>query len=159
MSRQLPIPASDAAGRFAATHGRTETPEYKAWGNAIYRCENAHAEQWADYGGRGIEVDTLWRADFEAFLSHMGTRPSPAHSLERIDVNGNYAPGNCCWATAMDQANNRRNTVRVEGLSLRALSDQTGLPITTVRNRVKRGWSAERIVNQVRREYPETLPC
>jgi hypothetical protein len=136
-----------------------DTPEYRAWANAIYRCENPGAQQWPRYGGRGIRVCRRWRLNFEAFIEDMGLRPSDAHSLERKDVDGNYEPGNCRWATAAEQANNRANTPRIAGMSPMELSAATGLPYHTIKNRLRRGWSEERILTQPRRDYPEKIAC
>ncbi|MET8113722.1 hypothetical protein [Streptomyces prasinus] len=74
----------------------------------IKRCENPNNHAYARYGGRGISVHPEWRANFGAFLRDVGRRPSPDLSLDRIDNDGNYEPGNVRWATAKQQANNRR---------------------------------------------------
>jgi hypothetical protein len=74
----------------------------------IQRCENANHNAYKRYGGRGIKVCAQWRDDYQAFLRDVGRRPSPQHSLDRIDNDGHYAPDNVRWATAKQQANNRR---------------------------------------------------
>lgn len=89
---------------------KKQTKEYKAWANMIARCENPNVDRYPIYGGRGIKVCARWRMSFENFLSDMGRKPSLDHSIDRIEVNGNYEPGNCRWATPDVQANNKRNS-------------------------------------------------
>ncbi len=88
-------------------------PEYAIWRGLINRCENPNVHAFRHYGGRGIKVGKSWRYSYANFLADMGSRPSPKHSVERINNNGNYEPGNCKWATPQEQGNNRRNTRRV----------------------------------------------
>lgn len=101
-----------AIGRIAHGDARKGYPtkEYKTWSGMIQRCENPKSTKYSDYGGRGIKVCKEWREDFEVFLRDMGRKPSPEHSIDRIDVNGNYESGNCRWATPEVQANNKRNS-------------------------------------------------
>lgn len=79
----------------------------------IYRCENPNVKDWKYYGGRGIKVCLEWRESFEVFLRDMGTRPSPSHSIDRIEPDGNYEPGNCRWATPLQQRHNRGTVYHV----------------------------------------------
>jgi hypothetical protein len=72
------------------------------------RCYNSNVPKYSDYGGRGIRVCRRWQNSYANFLADMGRRPSPEHSLDRINVNGDYERSNCRWATDLEQANNRR---------------------------------------------------
>ncbi len=94
-----------------ATTGRAGTPEYRAWKAMKGRCYYRKNIGYANYGGRGIRVCAAWRHDFQAFLDHVGPKPSPSHSLDRIDVNGDYKPGNVRWATRREQRENTREAL------------------------------------------------
>lgn len=92
-------------------HGKSGTPEYICWNNIKDRCRNKNNFQYKDYGERGIVVCDRWLYSFSNFLEDMGEKPSNAHSIDRIDVNGNYCPENCRWATNEQQCSNKRNSV------------------------------------------------
>jgi len=88
-------------------HGMTRTKIYRAWANMKTRCSNLQRQEFNRYAGRGIELCERWM-NFENFLADVGQPPSPKHSIDRIDNDGNYEPGNVRWATFTQQMANRR---------------------------------------------------
>jgi hypothetical protein len=124
--------------------------EFSIWQGMIQRCHDANMKQFARYGARGITVCEEWRNDFAAFYAAVGPRPSKAHSLERIKNNRGYEPGNVRWATATEQANNRRDNLRaeVDGVSLTAaqIARAHGFSESTVRRRIKAGLVGQSLV-------------
>lgn len=93
-------------------HGKSYTKEYSTWAGMRTRCLNVRSPSYPDYGGRGVKICSRWDT-FQNFLADMGTAPSPQHSLDRIDNNGDYCLKNCRWATDFIQSNNRRNNLFV----------------------------------------------
>lgn len=89
-------------------HANDVTPERRAYYRMIYRCYNTKYSGFHNYGGRGITVCDTWLHDYGAFYEHVGLRPTPKHSLDRIDNDGNYEPGNVRWATFRQQTCNTR---------------------------------------------------
>lgn len=131
------------------THAKTNSVEYRTWANIKARCYNRKNTHYSNYGGRGISVCDHWRNSFQNFFADMGPRPSPLYSVDRINNDGNYEPGNCRWATRTEQANNcRRNifyTLGGESLTLGQWAKKLNINDGTLRNRVYRyGWSVER---------------
>jgi hypothetical protein len=89
-------------------HREARTAEYRCWISMKTRCLNPNTEDFKHYGGRGITICEKWLNSYEAFLADMGRRPTSKHSIDRVDVNGHYEPGNCRWATAGEQRRNQR---------------------------------------------------
>ncbi len=117
----------------------------------LYRCEDPSHASYQRYGARGIAVCKQWH-EFETFLRDMGRRPSPKHSIDRIDNDGNYEPANCKWSTVIEQANNSRNnrvlTFRGESKTLAQWAREFNMKWDTLRCRLREGWSMERAVTE-----------
>lgn len=131
----------------------TSRPEYGVWRNMRYRC-SAGPSGSAHYYGRGIRVCERWERSFQAFFDDMGPRPSPQHSLDRIDNDKGYEPGNCRWATPEVQNNNKRtgwlNKYEIMGqlYTVGELAKLAGVSVHTMRARLARGMSPERACAQ-----------
>jgi len=132
-------------------HGqcRPATAEYRAWKAMRGRCLNPWNRKYQHYGGRGIGICAQW-SDFQSFYEDMGPRPSPSHSLDRIDNDGHYEPRNCRWATATQQANNRQfnHLITHDGLTqtLAQWARTLGVSPFTLSTRIERGASIELVV-------------
>lgn len=109
-----------APARKRFTHRLSGTPEYHAWSHMRQRCNKPQTKYYEHYGGRGIKVCERWDNSFENFIKDMGKKPSPKHTLERLDNNSGYSPSNCVWASYHRQGYNRRvnknNTSGIKGV-------------------------------------------
>lgn len=125
-------------------------PEYDIWNHMKRRCYNPNDANYHLYGNRGITVCREWRESFEAFYVCVGPRPSPDHTIDRIDVNGNYEPCNVRWATPKEQAYNKRNNVMLtyQGRThpLREWAREVGIHPGTAYGRYRRGLPPEDIL-------------
>jgi len=119
---------------------------YSSWARMMNRTRPTDPRS-AKYADRGITVCEEWK-DFRNFLRDMGTRPDRSYSLDRIDNNKGYEPGNCRWATREEQGNNKRNNrcleFRGETLTAVGWSRKLGIPYKTLMERLRRGWPIER---------------
>lgn len=131
-------------------------PEYTAWAGMKSRCSDPNSSRYPYYGGRGIKVCDRWRDSFAAFLVDVGPRPSPDHSLDRMDPNGNYEPGAVRWATRKEQQRNRRNnrflTIFGQRRTLAEWAEIGGLHPYTLLSRINAGWHHGNWFSPVRRK-------
>lgn len=129
----------------ARKHGLTGSPEFIAFSNMRDRCENESDEAWPRYGGRGIRVRF---ASLQDFVDHIGKRPGPGYSVDRIDNDGHYEAGNVRWATPTEQRNNRRDSVlyefRGERDSLAGWARRIGIRQSSMAYRIRAGWPIEK---------------
>lgn len=124
---------------------KVHTPEYKAWESMRRRVRDPKRNRFHRYGGRGIKICDRWLQSFESFLEDMGPRPTPSHSLDRIDNDGDYTPENCRWATPLQQA---RNTGQVHAVTIEGVTrcvaewcEILGRSRSTFNRRLQRGWT------------------
>lgn len=136
-------------GRPIERHGLYGTGEYKSWSEMIQRCRNENNHAYSKYGGRGISVYEPWIYSFTEFYNYIGPKPSPVHSIDRIDNDGNYEPGNVRWATKATQSGNRGNVVRYDfygqKLMCHEIDSHLGVRKGTFRSALSRGYEVEEI--------------
>jgi hypothetical protein len=127
--------------------GNRQTPEYKAWAQMKHRCTSPKNPCFGRYGGRGITFCERW-GDFANFLADMGPRPSSKHSLDRIDNDRGYEPGNCEWRTRFEQMGNTRRNVYMthngETAHIAEWARRMGVGRHTLQCRLYSGWSTEK---------------
>lgn len=140
----------EKAGNMARTHGKSDTKLYTTWVCMRSRCNYKRNKEYKDYGGRGIKVCKEWDESFDNFCAWaMENGYKEGLSIDRIDVNGNYEPSNCKWATRYEQDRNKRNNVMItyngETKILRDWEKYLGMSKGTLRQRIKKhGWSIEK---------------
>jgi hypothetical protein len=143
----------ESAADRKRTHGMSRHPAYRNWLHAKTRCEDRACEFFKDYGGRGIRVCERW-ASFDAFWEDMGPTWLEGLTLDREDVNGNYEPSNCRWATSKQQANNRRDNVIIDTpkgrMNLTQASETFGISQKTIFSRYHAGWPIEHLLTPPR---------
>lgn len=139
----------------ATTHGMARlarvTPEWITWSSMRGRCSNRKSRDWKNYGGRGIKVCDRWLNSFANFFADMGPRPTPKHSIDRIDNDGPYSPDNCRWVTRTKQSRNRRSNRNIsfngKTRTLAEWGERAGIDPETISFRLKSGWTIERALN------------
>lgn len=137
--------------KTAFKHGESRTRLYKIWKSMVARCGNPNDNAYKNYGGRGIKVYIEWKNDFLVFKEWaLNNGYTEELSIERIDVNGNYCPENCTWATFKEQSNNKRDTriieINGEAKTIYEWSKVTGLPQKLIRGRVDNGMTGEKLL-------------
>lgn len=149
---------------YFTKHGESnanESLEYKTWCGIKERCFNVTLKAYKDYGGRGITVCDRWLNSFENFLADMGRKPTPQHSIDRIDNNGNYEPSNCRWATRIEQSRNRRSNVKIfyNGMckSASEWAEILNIKAGTILGRKKMGWSDDDIITKSVRQQKNKI--
>lgn len=144
------------------THQQSTTDIYRIWTLIIQRCENPRNPSYPRYGGRGIQLCSVWRKSFETFAADIGPRPSARHSVDRIDNARGYEPSNCRWATREEQANNSRKnrlvTFNGETKTLSQWESATGISQHTLLTRLTQlGWSVEKALTTPARKMNKRL--
>lgn len=141
--------ASELKSARNFVHGKTDTREYRIWTNMKTRCLNSKNEAFPQYGGRGIKICHEWVNDFGAFLRDMGPCPK-GMTLERLENNNGYDPGNCAWRSYQDQQNNRRDNVLIQWQGRTQTASQwsreTGVPAKSIRYRLRVGMALELVL-------------
>ena len=130
------------------THGKCNSPEYLSWAGMIKRCNNPNNKSFKDYGGRGLKIYPQWKKSFSDFYKYIGPKPTPKHTIERINNNLGYFPGNIRWATTKEQNNNRRSnhdiTFNNQTMNLTQWAATLGIKRSTLNSRIViMGWPIE----------------
>lgn len=129
-------------------HGMSTRSEASIWRNMKYRCNNSNASNYYMYGGKGIKVCERWQNSFQNFYADMGDKPTPEHSIDRVDSKGDYTPDNCRWATKKEQARNRKTSrpITYKGVTKTVIEfcEEYGFKHHQLLHRLNIGWSVEK---------------
>jgi len=140
----------EVSSQKSFVHGMHKSPEYRTWERMKERCCNTNRPAYKYYGGRGISIYPKWKDSFIAFFNYIGPKPPGNYSIDRINTNGNYEPGNVRWATPKEQANNsRRNhliTINAHTLNIQQWADFVGIKPLIICTRIHRGWPPEKAI-------------
>lgn len=140
---------AEIIGALNRTHGMNTSKEYRAWAKAKERCYDPNCTNFDRYGGRGIKMCDEWIHSFENFFAYMGLKPSSKHEIDRFpDNDGDYAPGNCRWATKRQSLANRECSLNFsfngETMALTEWAEKLGIKYECLYMRLRSGWPVER---------------
>jgi hypothetical protein len=141
----------DLISNLTRKHSDTKSKEYNSWSHIKSRCTNPNNAGYKWYGARGIKMHPEWVESYESFLNHVGRAPSKEHSIDRVDNNGHYVPGNVRWATKREQVNNRRTTTYLEyngeKRPFTEWCEVLNINYRVLRTRLGFGWTVERALS------------
>lgn len=143
---------AEVTTKRSTSHGMSHTKEYEAWCSMNKRCYSPNNKEYQNYGGRGIAVCDEWRYDFVAFYDHIGPMPFPKATIDRINNELSYFPGNVKWSTQKEQARNRRNNTLLthngKTQSMSAWVEETGISRGAIQTRIKMGWPIDKVLTE-----------
>lgn len=148
----------DRVRELKTTHGLSHTTEHNSWIGMVQRCRDKNHFAYKYYGGKGIMVCERWNNSFQNFLDDMGKKPTPKHTIERIDSNIGYSMDNCRWATMAEQNLNKSDnhflTFNGKRQTIKEWSDEVGIHYDTIRHRINTyGWSVDRALTEIPINY------
>lgn len=126
----------------------SQHPLYNTWKKMRDRCNNPNAHNYANYGGRGIKICKRWNS-FEQFAKDLGVKPSPNHTLDRIDSDGDYTPKNCRWATKTEQNRNKKRVLIFNGETVPQIAKKYGVDRSRLRKKLREGHALEEVLKKI----------